>query len=174
MGRIWTTKIGERIGQRVEISGWLHRFRQLGSVSFLVVRDGKGLAQVVVSDSEQVRLLDRLHAESVLRVRGTAVAVSQAPGGVEIHEPEIEVISEATAPPPFDLFRPSIRAQLPTILDHAAVSLRHPVRRARSRLAAASASGFRRTLESMDFTEIFTPKIVAAATEGGANVSELD
>jgi nondiscriminating aspartyl-tRNA synthetase len=174
VGRIWTTQIGDLVDQRVEISGWMHRFRQLGSVSFLIVRDGNGLAQVLVSDPDQMNLLDHLHAESVLTVRGTARAVPQAPGGVEIHDPEIDVVSEACAPPPFDLFRPSIKAQLPTILDHAPVSLRHPVRRARSRLASASASEFRRTLESMGFTEIFTPKIVAAATEGGANVFEID
>jgi nondiscriminating aspartyl-tRNA synthetase len=63
---------------------------------------------------------------------------------------------------------------LPTILDHAAVGLRHPRQRAIFRLAAASAEGFRRTLRSEGFVEIFTPKLVAAATEGGANVFAVD
>jgi nondiscriminating aspartyl-tRNA synthetase len=174
VGRVWTTEISRHVGGRVKISGWIHRFRQLGSVSFLVLRDRTGLAQVVVSDPEQIRLLDRLHSESVLAVHGTVAAVPQAPNGIELHEPEIEVISEACAPPPFDLFRPSIAAQLPTQLDHAAVGLRHPARRARSSIAAASAARFRNALRKMEFTEIFTPKIVAAATEGGANVFEID
>src|SRR5205807_9168676 len=64
--------------------------------------------------------------------------------------------------------------QLPTILDHAPVSLRHPRLRALHQLAALSMAGFRRTLVERDFTEIQTPKIVASATESGANVFRVD
>jgi nondiscriminating aspartyl-tRNA synthetase len=174
VGRIWTTTIGQFAGQRVELRGWKHRFRRLGSVSFLILRDRKGTAQVVLSDADQMQWLDRFASESVLKVCGTVVESPQAPGGVELHDPEIELISQADESPPFDLFRPGIDAHLPTQLDHAAVSLRHPARRALSSLASASTAGFRAALESMDFTEIFTPKIVAAATEGGANVFEID
>jgi nondiscriminating aspartyl-tRNA synthetase len=59
-------------------------------------------------------------------------------------------------------------------LDNAAVALRHPVLRKRFEVAAASVAGFRRTLDGLGFTEIHTPKIVATATESGANVFELD
>jgi nondiscriminating aspartyl-tRNA synthetase len=52
--------------------------------------------------------------------------------------------------------------------------LRHPARRAIASVAAASAHGFRRALDDMAFTEVFTPKVVAAATEGGANVFPID
>ena len=64
--------------------------------------------------------------------------------------------------------------ELPTLLDHAAVSLRHPPRRAIAQIAAASVAGFRATLDAHGFTEIFTPKVVAAATESGANVFPID
>jgi nondiscriminating aspartyl-tRNA synthetase len=100
--------------------------------------------------------------------------VPQAPGGVEVHQPVVEVLAPASAPPPFDLFRPTLAAQLPTILDHAPLALRHPRQRALFRLAAASMSGFRATLRDRQFVEIQTPKIVAAATEGGANVFAID
>ena len=65
-------------------------------------------------------------------------------------------------------------AGLPTQLDHAGVSLRHRVRQARWRLAAASLRGFRETLDGLDFTEVHSPRLVAAATESGANVFEVD
>jgi nondiscriminating aspartyl-tRNA synthetase len=42
------------------------------------------------------------------------------------------------------------------------------------RIAAASIAGFRATLDRLGFTEIQTPKIVASATESGANVFALD
>lgn len=174
MERVWTTEIGHHAGERVRLAGWLHRFRRLSQVGFLILRDGRGLAQVVVEDAALAARLDALHQESVLAVEGRVVAQPQAPGGVELHEPTVEVVSAATEPPPFDLFRPQLAAQLPTILDHAPVALRHPRHRAIFRLSAALVDGFRRTLRGIDFIEIQTPKLVAAATEGGANVFPVD
>lgn len=54
------------------------------------------------------------------------------------------------------------------------MSLRHPARRAIAAIAASSVSGFRSTLDALGFTEVFTPKVVAAATESGANVFPID
>ena len=97
-----------------------------------------------------------------------------APGGVEITNPQISLLSEPAQTPPVELWRPWLDAGLPTILDHAAVSWRHPARRARWELAAASLQGFRAALDSQGFTEIQTPKIVSSATESGANVFQVD
>jgi len=172
--RIWTVEIGRHVGERVRLAGWLHRFRRLSNVGFLVMRDARGLAQVVVDDAALADRLERLHQESVLVVEGMSVAQPQAPGGVEVHGPSVDVLSPAVAPLPFDLFRPRLGAQLPTLLDHASLALRHPRQRATFRLAAALVAGFRATLRGMDFVEVHTPKIVAAATEGGANVFAVD
>jgi nondiscriminating aspartyl-tRNA synthetase len=67
-----------------------------------------------------------------------------------------------------------MKAALETYLDHAAIGLRHPKRRAILRLAAAAMAGFRATLNAQGFTEIQTPKLVGSATEGGANVFTVD
>ena len=174
MERIWTTELIDHAGERVRLAGWLHRLRQLKEVSFLLLRDGEGIAQVVIDDPQLVEQIAQLNPESVLEVEGLAVAVVQAPGGVELRQPHIEVLSPASAPPPFDLFRPTIKAQLPTILDYAPVALRHPRQRALFRMAAASMAGFRAALQARDFVEIQTPKIVASATESGANVFAID
>jgi nondiscriminating aspartyl-tRNA synthetase len=80
-------------GSRVRIAGWLHRQRQLSHITFLVVRDATGLAQVVVTDTEQVQAVAGLSPETVVAVDGEAVASEQAPGGVGIHEPTIEVLA---------------------------------------------------------------------------------
>ena len=172
--RVWTTALQAHVGERVRLAGWLHRLRRLGSVSFLILRDGRGTAQVVVEDAELANRLAALHPESVLSVEGLAVAETQAPRGVEVRASVIEVLSAACAAPPFDLFRPALRAQLPTLLDHAALALRQPRRRALWQLAAAAIDGFRQTLRAMDFVEIQTPKIVGGATESGANVFPVD
>jgi nondiscriminating aspartyl-tRNA synthetase len=172
--RVRSTAIAAHAGERVRLEGWLHRLRQLSYVTFLILRDGYGTVQIVVEDAALAERLAALPAETVLRVEGLVVAEPQAPGGHEIHQPAVEVLSEPAEAPPFDMFRPTIKAQLPTILDHAPLALRHPRQRALWRMAAASMAGFRRTLNGQGFTEIQTPKIVESATEGGANVFKLD
>lgn len=171
--RIKTTELGSHVGEDVHLAGWLHRLRELRERSFLILRDGTGLAQIVVEEPELIALAHGLAQESVLEVEGTVVAQPQAPGGVELWPTRIGVLAPAE-PPPFDLFRPVINAQLPTVLDHAAVSLRHPRQRAAWRIAAAAMTGWRAALNGMGFVEIQTPKIVAAATESGANVFQID
>jgi nondiscriminating aspartyl-tRNA synthetase len=172
--RIWTTALAAHAGRRVRLAGWLQRLRRLSRVSFLILRDARGLAQIVVDDPALAASLDSLHAESVLSVEGLVTAEPQAPGGFELREPAVTVLAPALDPPPFDLFRPELNAALPALLDHASVALRHLRRRALFRLAAASLAGFRATLRAEGFVEIQTPKLVAAATEGGANVFQVD
>jgi len=158
MQRIWSVDMPAHVGERVVLAGWLHRLRRLSSVTFLIVRDGQGLAQIVLDAPAQAELLDGLPPESVVRVEGELLAAPQAPRGVELRAAHIEVLEAALEPPPFELHRPQIPAQLPTLLDHAAVSLRHPRQRALWRLAAVSAEGFRKALSAERFTEVFTPQ----------------
>ena len=48
ISRVLSAELPEHIGERVTIAGWLHRRRVLKSVTFLVIRDRSGLAQVVL------------------------------------------------------------------------------------------------------------------------------
>ncbi|HXS61720.1 MAG TPA: aspartate--tRNA(Asn) ligase [Streptosporangiaceae bacterium] len=172
--RILATNLIDHAGQRVTVAGWLHRRRELKSVSFLIIRDRSGLAQAVLADPAAISSAAGLTEETVLRVTGTVTANSQAPGGAEITEPVVTALSGPAQPPPFDLYRPTVTAALPTVLDHAPTTLRHPALRAGLEIAAASEAGFRAALFGHGFTEIHTPKIVQAATESGANVFAID
>ena len=172
--RIFTVDLARHVGDRVRLAGWLHHQRPLAHITFVLLRDGRGIAQVVVVDDEARARVAALLPESVVVVEGDVVASDQAPTGFELREPEITVVVETSVAPPFELRRPELSAQLPTILDHAAVALRHPRRRAAFRLAAASVVGFRATLDAAHFVEVHTPKVVAAATESGANVFPVD
>jgi nondiscriminating aspartyl-tRNA synthetase len=172
--RISTVDLSRHAGERVRLAGWLHHQRPLARITFALLRDGRGIAQVVVVDDATRERLGALLPESVVIVEGTVIASEQAPTGFELHDPEVTVLVETDLAPPFELRRPELSAQLPTILDHAAVALRHPRRRAAFRLAAASVAGFRATLDAAHFVEVHTPKVVAAATESGANVFPVD
>lgn len=168
MERVLTSELSARAGEAVLLQGWLQRQRRLANVSFLVLRDRAGLAQIVLD--RPVELLP----ETVLEVRGHAVASAQAPGGVEVHDPVLRVLAEPRDVPPVELHRPEPRESLPVRLDHAPVALRHPAVRDRFRLGARAVGAFRRTLDDLGFTEVHTPKLVGAATEGGANVFRID
>lgn len=156
-------------GTEVVIEGWVHRRRELARITFLVVRDRSGLAQVVLAPGTPVP-----PEETTVRVTGTATANTQAPGGIEMTGAVVEALTEAAITPPAELWRPSLDVSLPTLLDHAPVLWRHPAQRARWELAAASLRGFRTTLDGLGFTEIATPKFVESATESGANVFAVD
>jgi len=156
-------------GSEVLLQGWVHRRRELATVTFLVVRDRSGLAQVVLPAGTPVP-----PEETTVSVTGVATPNQQAPGGVEVTEATVTALTEPARTPPFELWRPSLTAGLPAQLDHAPVSWRHPAQRARWELAAASLRGFRSTLDGLGFTEIHTPKFVESATESGANVFAVD
>ncbi|MCB0233285.1 MAG: aspartate--tRNA(Asn) ligase, partial [Anaerolineae bacterium] len=176
METIRTTEIGQHVGQRVQLRGWVHNLRLLGGVNFLVLRDGWGTAQAVTQDEAALAPLTQagLGQESVIALEGLVVAEPQAPGGVELHDLTVTVVTPVSEPPPIPINKKQIKAALPTLLDHAVVANRHPARRAVFRLAAGVMAGFRATLNARGFTEIQTPKIVASATESGSNVFKID
>ncbi|MEI2692096.1 MAG: aspartate--tRNA(Asn) ligase [Anaerolineae bacterium] len=176
MQRTPTIEIKHHLGQRVRVQGWLHALRRLGGVTFLVVRDGWGTVQAVSEVEAELTPLLTAGAgpETLLALEGLVVAEAQAPGGVELRDLVVELITPVTEPLPLPLNKRQIKASLPTLLDHAVVTNRHPTRRAVFRLAAGAMAGFRATLGARGFTEIQTPKIVASATESGSNVFQLD
>jgi nondiscriminating aspartyl-tRNA synthetase len=164
-----STHLREHAGRTVTLSGWVHRRRLLSTVSFLILRDRAGLAQIVLEPGVELP-----PEESAVTVTGTVAANEIAPGGVEIVKPEITVVAEPVVRPPLELHRPTLTAGLSTQLDAAPVALRHPRRRAAATLTAAAVGGFRSVLDGLDFTEVQTPKLVAAATESGANLFTVD
>lgn len=174
MQRTLSTALTSKVGQRVTVQGWVHRRRRLGAVSFLVLRDRGGLAQVVLADENERAQLDGLVEETVVAVDGMVTANAKAPRGVELTRPRITTLCAPAATPPAELWRPTLGTSLPILLDHAPVLWRHRTQQAMWRLAAASVRGFRRVLDAQGFTEIQTPKLVASSTESGANVFTVD
>jgi nondiscriminating aspartyl-tRNA synthetase len=162
--RVLSSELAAHAGEEVLLQGWLHRQRRLANVSFLVVRDRAGLAQVVLE--QPIDLLP----ETVLEIRGRVVTEPQ----LEVHDATVTVIAAPAEAPPLELHRPEPKETLPFRLDHAPVALRHPAVRERFAVAARAVAAFRSMLDGLGFTEIQTPKLVATATEGGANLFRVD
>ncbi len=85
-------------GERVLLSGWVARRRDLGGILFLDLRDRSGVAQVVVRPDEQpdlVAALDAVRLEWVVELEGV-VAPRSAPNP-EMATGEVEVVADAGA-----------------------------------------------------------------------------
>lgn len=166
--RTLIAELGSHLGREVTLCGWVHNRRQLGGISFLILRDKTGICQCVFERTELP-----LH-ESCVRVRGTVVRSDKAPGGLELQAHALELISEAQAPPPIELPKEDWHANPETLLEYRHISLRGLKAQATMRVQAELVKAFREYLDSQGFTEIYTPKLVAAGAEGGANLFEVD
>lgn len=160
-------------GERYEVSGWVARIRDLGGVKFLLVRDREGYIQIVVKKGETpeevFKIVEKLSREDVVRVTGLFKKNPQAPGGGEIFAEKIEILSKTVEPPPIEV-ESSISSDLSTRLRWRWLDVRNPRISLIFRVEAAIARSFREFFVSEGFVEIFTPKIVGGATEGGAEV----
>ncbi len=168
--------LADRVGEVVRLQGWVLTRRDLGGVGFLLLRDGSGVVQCVVERD----VLERggLHGlplhESFVALTGRVVAHGKAPGGVEVHASTLEVVSEAVAPPPVELAKEEWHTNPDTLLAYRHVTVRSPRARAALKVKAVLVRAFRALLDERGFTEVFTPKLVSAGAEGGANLFEVD
>lgn len=176
MNRILSDAVKNHVGKQVTIAGWLHKKRQLGGITFINVRDRRGLTQVVVQDKDEVEKLRGLQIGTVLQVQGQATEEPRAPGGAELHEPSITVLVPVTDEPPIEIDKPiQHKAEnLDTLFEYRALNVRNLQEQKIFKLRAAVNHYIRDYLTEHDFVEIQTPKLIAEATEGGAEVFKLD
>src|SRR5450759_944644 len=187
MQRVRAAEAPQYVGQRVQFAGWLFQVRRLGEVTFLLLRDRSGVIQVVVDNqvvvddsaakpngSATLALLSKIRVESVIRVIGTVVAEPRARLGVEIHQPVLTVLSPVEEVLPFELNKKILRPNIDVYLDNAAVGLRHPRKQSIFRLGSGLLAAFTEYFTSCGFIQSNSPKIVAAATEGGANLFAIE
>ncbi len=157
-------------GKEVTIAGWVHLVRDLGGKKFILIRDKTGLSQIVIDkNSNSFQVAKDLTQESTVMVRGIIKADNRAPNGVEIHAIEVIPLSIAKSPLPLDV-SDKVKADLDTRLRERLLDLRRLEMQAVIKIQNNVVKAFRETLYNEGFTEIFTPKIIATATEGGAQL----
>ncbi len=174
--RVLSSDVQDHAGQTVHIEGWLHKKRLLGGLTFINVRDRRGLIQVVLDDKKEVEKLRGLHIGTVLAVDGKVVEEPRAPGGAELHEAKLEILVPVTDEPPIEIDKPLSHKpdNLDTLFDHRVLGLRNIQETAIFKIRSELTRYIREFLYKNDFVEINTPKIVAGAAEGGAEVFKLD
>lgn len=174
--RILSSEVKDHIGQTVHIEGWLHKKRLLGGLTFINVRDRRGLVQVVIQDKNEVEKLRGLQIGTVLAVDGGVVAEPRAPGGAELHDAVLTIMVPVTEEPPIEIDKPLSHKpdNLDTLFDHRVLGLRNLQEAKIFKIRSDLLRYIRDYLYAQDFVEINTPKLVAGAAEGGAEVFKLD
>jgi asparaginyl-tRNA synthetase len=97
--RVYIEDIGAHESRDVTIQGWLHNRRSSGKIHFLIIRDGSGFIQAVMSKAavgeEMFKAADHLSQETSVIVTGMVRADARAPGGYEIDVRSLQVVGES-------------------------------------------------------------------------------
>ncbi len=165
------TMVEGRNNQADSIHGAVHALRDMGGITFVTLRTRHGLVQCVCAGKEA---LDGATEECAVTAAGTWRLEPRAPGGKELADAKLTVLSRPAAPLPVPLSKKKLELNLDTELALRPVVLRTPREQAVFRIQAAICRAFRDFLQSREFTEIHTPKVVHAGAEGGANIFRLD
>lgn len=166
MKRIYVKELKMHVDTEVMVQGWVHRIHDLGRIKFITLRDKTGLVQLVVEGE----LEKNLRLEAAVTVEGTCRENEKASGGLEIQVTTLAIVGKANyevLPFPVNKEEP---VHLETRLDHRTISLRPAKARAPFVIQQAIVEAFRSYLTARHFSEIHTPKILAAGTEGGSEM----
>lgn len=168
MERLLIKEISNHEGEKITIKGRIFNIRNLGSISFLIIRDYSGVVQVVASKDAEVNSGD------IVLVEGIVKKDERAKGGYEMKAEKIEIITKSKETLPFDLEKDDINLNLNTLLDYRVLSLRHPKVQSIFRLYDLLLKSYDEAMREEGFVEIKTPKILGSASEGGANFFQVD
>lgn len=176
MTRTLVRDLPKNIGKQVTIKGWLHKKRLLGGLNFLTVRDRTGLVQNLLEDKEQLEKLRGMQIGTVVTFTGTVIEDERAPGGVELHDVQVQVDVPVVDEPPIEIDKPiSHKSEhLENLFDYRVLNMRNINEQKIFKIRATIVQEIRRYLLEREFIEVDTPKLLAEATEGGAEVFQLD
>ncbi|MBI2051463.1 aspartate--tRNA(Asn) ligase [Candidatus Roizmanbacteria bacterium] len=147
MKKIYNEDTIDKIGEEVELFGWVQNIRDHKKIVFVDLRDRTGIVQVV--GDEKFR---KLSPEDVISVKGV---VKERPKNLV--NPKL-------------MSKDDLNVTLPTLLDYRALTLRHPKVRAIFEVQEVVIDSFRKTMKEFGFVEFQAPLIVPSKTEGGAEV----
>lgn len=173
MQRIPMSQVSSRAGETVTVAGFVKSVRDQKRMQFVVVEDREGAVQV---SHERAGEGDALAAAISSVPLGSAVAVTGEVvadprirfGGVEIRARSIDVAGPAAAPSPIDA-----ESAQDLRMDFRWIDLRRPESRLVFEVQTAAEHAMRTFLTARGFLEIHSPKLMAAASESGAELFKL-
>ncbi|MEM1549328.1 MAG: aspartate--tRNA(Asn) ligase [Candidatus Methanomethylicia archaeon] len=167
----------DRDGKSIVIFGWVDEIRDLGSILFIILKDREGKAQITLNKSnfskERINEIKKITRESVIGVKGIIKKSEIAKYGVEIIPEDIKILNISKKPLPIDTSG-RVFTSLEKRLNMRVLDLRNHKRVAIFKIKNTLIDAIREYLKNHGFIEVFTPKILATATEGGAALFSVD
>lgn len=182
MERTLIAQTPEKIGKQVKLSGWINNRRDHGKLVFIDLRDRTGSIQVVViPDKEDAYGKAKLiRNEYVVEIAGLikerpcrAGAECGPTDRVEMEAEKINILAETDGELPVDVSQEDMNLNLETLLNNRSLTLRNKKVNAIFKIYAEELRAYAEALRRSGFVEVKTPKIVNAATEGGANFFKI-
>ncbi|WP_454760091.1 aspartate--tRNA ligase [Caulobacter segnis] len=159
-------------GSSVRLSGWIHRKRDHGGLVFIDLRDHHGLTQLVLHpETPGFAIVERLRAESVIKIDGEVVArdasvvnANLPTGEIEIRVSAVEVLSEAAELPLPVFGEPDYPEEIR--LKHRYLDLRRETLHKNIVLRSRVIQSIRNRMFAQGFNEFQTPILTASSPEG--------
>ena len=178
MERTYISQLKELVGKDVRIRGRVDTIRNQGKIAFLILRDISGKVQTVAVQSDKNNILKTVKGltnESVVDIEGIVKEAGQVAGGYEVEIKEIKVDSLSQSPLPIVIEQPYSNniSNLDKRLDYRWIDLRSERNNLMMKVATQMGKALREFCLDNNFIEIQAPRIISAASEGGANVFEV-
>ncbi len=164
-------------GQEVTVFGWVQEVRDLGGLRFIILQDREGTVQITIPKKrvapEVLAKSDLLQKRFSLAVKGTAKKTNMTKRGVEVVPSAIKVFSTATEQLPIDITGKT-PANIEVRLDARPLDLTLESSLAIFKIQHVALQAIRSFLFDKGFLEAHSPRIIASATEGGAELFSID
>lgn len=164
------------IGTSVTIAGFVHSIRNQGKIAFLRIRDITGSVQVVtgVWNKEVFESIKDLSVESVVQVEGQVKESKQVPEGYEIDASKITTLSIALPLPiPVVSEKGAEEVDVTKRFDYRWLDLRKPESQKIFQVWTVLEQGVREYFAQNNFTQLYSPALMSAPSESGAEVFEV-
>lgn len=175
--RIKLIDLKSKIGETVEVAGFVHALRDQGKIAFLRLRDESGSVQVVSGGwkKDVFEIIKTLSNESVVSIVGLVKESKQVPEGYEIDADSAEIlsVSEAVLPIPVALEKGAEDVDVVNRFDHRWLDLRKPESQNIFKVWTVLEQGMRQYFASQGFTQLYSPAFMSAPSESGAEVFEV-
>ncbi|MBQ6283114.1 MAG: aspartate--tRNA(Asn) ligase [Bacilli bacterium] len=177
MSKLKFCELKNHYNEEVVLKGFIDNLRDLQYVQFLVLRDRTGKIQVTIEKNDDNKelneIVSNLTLESVVTVTGKLLENEKVKlNGMEVIPTSIEINSRSENELPIN-YKDKNNTLLDTRLDYRFLDLRNEKNILMFRVQSAFVQGMRDYLYENDFTEIHTPKLIAAASESGSDVFEV-
>lgn len=166
-------QLGAHIGEIVRLHGSIYKIRKMSSFAFVLLRTKRQMVQCVYEPAYARFALEELKEEACVRFTAEVIREERSRSGYDLHLLDVEILSEPEEVPPVVINQKRVNTSIENLLDYRPITLRNEKERAVFQIQARICQAFREFLDGQHFTEIHTPKLVAAGAEGGANIFSL-